>query len=267
MAIDKGDQTWYNKTMEVKITVRKNGEIHVKGDAIIIGDLHIPLQDDKILKMVMDEAKARGIKLLIINGDFLNADSFSRFDKKQRGAEWEKEKKVARRVMKKLMEVFEVIVWGCGNHDAHPARKASYILSQDDIARIVIDNYPNSKVFVTQRDYIIYNDSWRICHPDTYEKKPCGLAKKIGMKYGMSTIVAHTHMLNLMCTMKGNVATYYIDGGHCCRPEIMEYYQEKTTTFSPWVAGFIVMINNCPEIIAPYRKGPKERIVERREFY
>jgi predicted phosphodiesterase len=231
--------------------VNRRGEIQsYLNDFIVIGDLHIPQQDDNVVQMVVEDAKASGISSVIINGDFSNSDVFSEFARKQTNASWEWEKIECRRIMKMFQNTFENIFFILGNHDARLLRKTNYSFKLDDLLRILVDDYNPNQIIATEHDHILVNDNWRVCHPREYSRIAGSKAKQMGEKYGTNTIVGHSHILSHTVIGRDGVSSHYLDGGCALDFDKVEYEVMNTSTFTQWSKGYIKVVNDYPVVQA-----------------
>jgi hypothetical protein len=81
--------------------------LSLSGDFMVIGDVHVPATDWDFAMLVTRIAQKRGIKQLIVAGDFLNMDFLSQFSTPVKLPGWQDERDAAREfalsvVIKKL---------------------------------------------------------------------------------------------------------------------------------------------------------------------
>lgn len=229
--------------------VNKRGEIQAYLDNfIVIGDLHIPQQDDKVIDAVINDGITCQIPNLVINGDFSNSDVFSEFARKQTNASWELEKNECRRVMHKFQCAFENIFFILGNHDARLLRKTNYSFKLDDLLRILVNDYDPNQIIATEYDHILVNDNWLICHPHEYSRIAGSKAKQMGEKYGRNTIVGHSHILSHTINGSNGDCSHYLDGGCALDFDRVEYEVMNTSTFTKWAQGYIKVVNGYPVV-------------------
>jgi len=227
--------------------VNRRGEIQAYLDNfIVMGDPHIPQQDDIVLDAIIEDGINCNICNLVINGDFSNSDVFSEFARKQSNASWELEKQECRKIMKKFQNVFENIFFILGNHDARLLRKTNYSFKLDDLLRILVDDYNPNQIIATEYDHILVNDDWLICHPHEYSRIAGSKAKQMGEKYGRNTIVGHSHILSHSIIGNNGNNRHYIDGGCALDFDKVEYEVMNTSTFTQWAKGYVKIINGYP---------------------
>jgi predicted phosphodiesterase len=237
--------------MTSTIQKMRSGLVTTTGNILVAGDFHIPQHDISMVQMLIQTAMEYNITTLVLNGDFVNQDVFSMFDRKQGNAGWEREVTDCRFIMGLLQRVFPHIVWVLGNHDCRMMKLLKYTMSFDQMARILVDNYDPSQIHVTDWDHCIHNGTWRISHPHEYSRRPTAKASAFAIKYGMNTIVGHSHMLNHSYENKDRKSYHYIDGGCCCDIIKVEYSQMNTSSFPEWKQGYVMLTGNEPKIISP----------------
>ena len=96
-----------------------NYEIIAEDKVMVIGDVEIPDHDSEILKMAYDIAVKYDIKTLIINGDLMAVDSFSRWARDM-AAEPDfiaDEYMPTREILTLFLRQFDRIIWCSGNHE------------------------------------------------------------------------------------------------------------------------------------------------------
>ncbi len=230
----------------------KYPELRIYGDAIIAGDWHHPQVDLPFVLRMCNDPRWKEVHTLISNGDWGNQDVYSDFVRKQTGADWEAEKTSSRITEGIIRERFQRWIIIPGNHDIRLQRKTNYNISTDDIARMMFDDV--NRITLTDRDYVILNDSWRICHPKDYSAKPTATAESFVYRYGMSVIMGHNHMANrktfAMLDGEREARKYHaIDGACMLDPNKVEYQLMNSGSFSPWVQGYTVITDNQPTLV------------------
>ena len=216
--------------------------IKVYGDVICISDVHIPFWHRKLFEYVLAIAVKFKIKTLIINGDFLNLDSFSRWVSGFKGKEDTMlELKTASFFLIKALKVFSKIYITQGNHEDRLLRQLEgqipnsvwfRMLHEEVGKRIIVSDYP----------YIQVNDSWKIVHPKNYGGIGGKIPSEIADCEGMNIISGHNHQFGIAVSKNGKYVG--IDHGCSCDPEQIEYYNYSVTTGRKWQPGFSMIRNN-----------------------
>lgn len=231
----------------MKTQIDSTGQLLVMSNNVIVAsDFHIPLQDDEAIDYMCKYARDNRVKDLIINGDLMNEDAFSKYPRKDKEANWDIEAEESLKVTDLLQMFFDNIAVELTNHDLRAIKATNWILTARNLMRIVFNDYEKTKISFTDHDHIILNSSWRMCHPDKYSSKPCALAEKFGKRYRMNTIMGHLHLLNHYQIGE----RHFIDGGCMTKMERHQYVQQTTTTFPEWKEGFVHIKDNVPKIIA-----------------
>ena len=224
----------------------------LKGDAMVISDVHVPFHHIELIELLMKVAIKFKVKTLIIPGDFLNGDAFSRFATGFRGeVNQEIEFNDADYILTKLLKVFDRIVWTTGNHEDRyykafggsipHVRFLNMINDQitsnlDDKKRIKVSNYPYSEL----------NESWLIGHPQNFGSSGGTVPARIADKYEKNIICGHNHQFGMQMSMSGK----YIGIDHGCGadPLKIEYYMKGFNTYRTWQNGFTMILNNKPYV-------------------
>jgi predicted phosphodiesterase len=152
------------------------------GDYLCFSDIHVPFEDTDALKTAIINAKSRGIKKLIINGDLFHLDAASKFPvSKDELAKIELER------VKELLIVFasefEVVYITEGNHDARLFKELAR--STKNGLKVFIEGISAIQIAIDQlrKSENIRNISYAdgnelklgnvmFCHPDHFSSTP-----------------------------------------------------------------------------------------------
>lgn len=118
-------------------TLKLGTPLQLRGDAIIIGDIHVPTTDYDFSKLVTIVAAKHGIKRLVIGGDVFNMDSFSTYDAIVKQPTWIQERDAARILFKEWSDWFDEIYVIMGNHDRRLQKWSDGQLDEQDIFGMV----------------------------------------------------------------------------------------------------------------------------------
>ena len=249
------------------------GTIRVYGDAVVISDVHIPFHDMAIIQRVAEYGKK--IDTLVINGDTFNFDHLSSFPCKQPDAGWKVEKKTAQDLFIVLCEAFDKIIINEGNHDRRIESGTNYNFDIEDIIDIIVPERHRDKIYLSDKDYCIINDTYRPTHGTEYSRRHGSKAIMYSKLYNLNVIAAHSHMLGRYTIdehdidSKGNknINLIAIDGGHCCDEKRFKYKTRKSTGHGVWCQGFVVIQDNKDRIISPFEPVEKWHKNKSVEFY
>ena len=99
---------------------------------VVLGDLHIPYQDDRVLRIVLKAVKDMAPDEVVIIGDLLNVGDYSKWKNDLQNLEWDKEVQEAKKFLKSLAKIGMVrrsvgltpqkTVWMGGNHEGRVSR-------------------------------------------------------------------------------------------------------------------------------------------------
>ena len=95
------------------------------GSILHIGDIHVPFHEPAAIKLMMKHVTDHyDIKAVVINGDFWDCLSVSKFGKENRPPTMQEEKEYGEDVLETLEDAFPKakMVWKLGNHEARLAR-------------------------------------------------------------------------------------------------------------------------------------------------
>ena len=175
------------------------GQEHLEGDWLVIGDTHFPFEDTALLKRAVGDAKALGIRNMVIAGDIVQGDNASHWPKDvstytqdlemERVAEW----------AVWFCSQFDIVMWFPGNHDRWHVRAAdgranfrgevwSWLRHVDirDIENLMLSEY--DRVTLTSG-----NETWTIAHQRGFSRKSGSVAQKLINQYRSNVIVPHQH--------------------------------------------------------------------------
>jgi hypothetical protein len=220
----------------------------VADDCIVAGDFHVPGESPKAVNDLLRYAKEHDIKTLIINGDFWNFDSVSRWQLKDPGMNLKIEIKKGIALVKKLAAQFK-LYFVCGNHDARLPKALNYSLNFTDWMDALFGN----EVFVTNFDYLKLESgkaTFRICHPEYYSKVKGTQAAELAHDLQENIIMAHQHYISVSTNKTGKFIC--ADSGCMCDPEAFYYKKSATTKFPSWENGFIHVKDGKVKLVSQF---------------
>jgi len=221
--------------------------LEVKGDALILGDLEIPDHDADVLVLAVKIAKKLKIKRLILNGDLLALDGFSKFmPMLPRTQGTGSEIKVAERVCDALFRPFDEIDVLTGNHCRRPQWGTNGELT---LADLLAHAFQQAEITPFSRIHLTSGEAeWLVAHPDNYSRIPGAVAREVAEIEHKNVVCAHTHHLSLSIDKSGHYAC--MDGGHCRDPRRTLYKVAKVNRYPMWAAGFTVIKNGKPYLFS-----------------
>ncbi len=223
--------------------------MHFTGDAMIVGDIHVPTTDYALWALVLMVARKQLPKprRLIIAGDLFNMDIFSKYQAFFPQASWSDEMLAARQLLDEAAEVFDEVDIFMGNHDD----RATKFTKQQTLSLDLMKNV----TLKMKKPPVISNlcwctletpkGMWRITHPsDDYSKVPLTVANKLAWNYDMNIVSLHEHHLAIGTDTPGRHTI--INGGGLFDPHNMEYANRVDNTKAAMVQGFVMLRNGVP---------------------
>lgn len=234
-----------------RMNIELEQPIRLYGDVMITADWHIPLYDPAYVNYMIGVARDKGLRNLILGGDFFNFDALSAYDPKQESAGLEGEIVEANRVMESLLESFDSIVYIWGNHDARLHRALGYkIQFAEGIRRLFgeLGSEALDKIQFSSLDHCWINDEWYVCHPASYSQNPLYTARRISAKTGTHVITAHAHHCAVGYATDGQHVVADIGG---LFDKDKTGYLQRTTTFPNWTQGFAYLMEGKLRVHSP----------------
>lgn len=205
---------------------------------LVIGDAEIPDHDPEIFEMAVRVADSLGIAHLIINGDFMALDAFSRWPKdNMQSVNFRRDVRLAVDSIKLFLNSFDTVDYIVGNHEQRLARQnngqidVSFYFSELDMQ---YSNYKFCELTSGEKEILI-------CHPEDYSRVPLAVPRRLATVYHKNILCGHTHRLALG---KCDAGKYWIaEGGHARSPERTLYKAMKVASYPMWNAGFTIIID------------------------
>jgi predicted phosphodiesterase len=214
--------------------------------AIVIGDSEIPDHDPEVFAMAVEMGHRLGIKTLIINGDFIEADAFSKWPKiSDTGQKFPTEIDLARRTIKEFLKYFNEIYVTAGNHERRLARGTNGAvwlnMLMEGQPEMLFSEYAHLEMETPA-------GKWMICHPMNYSRIPLSTARELAAVKQCHILCAHNHHLSMGHDRSGK--WWIVDGGCCRNPGKTGYKQMNIGTFPEWIPGFTVIKEGVPLIVS-----------------
>lgn len=221
------------------------GELTCTGDALVTADWHLPLCDYALVERAVNDAAQRGIKNLVIAGDWLNLDSLSRYENKQQDAGFEIELIHANELMEWLLTIFENIYISKGNHSERLMRTLGFKAKFKQAMRMVlygVDKQDAERIHLTGRDYVLVDapglDRVRVAHTRQYSKVPLVVPGRLADRHRTDFIGGHRHHHAMGWSPSG----YKIgEAGGLFNKNKTEYLIQWTDDFPEWQAGYFLL--------------------------
>jgi hypothetical protein len=217
----------------------------VANRCMILGDAEIPDHDRKMFEMAVYVARRHHIDTLIINGDFLALDSFSKWARSQvYKLAFQEELEPALISLQVFLKTFKRIVYLTGNHERRLAHALEGHVTIGaflrELKNVEFTEYAYVKVRSGERD-------WLVCHQKNFSIVPMSVPKKICESRHTNIWCAHNHRLGWAYDPSGKY--YLVEGGHCRSELHTAYKMTQVTTHPAWNPGFGLLLGGVPYLI------------------
>lgn len=159
----------------------------------IFSDIHCPLHDVEFIMQAINQAQWLGCETLIINGDFIDANSISRHwgNYYRRGYELEHDFASAERLLIAFEKSFKNIYYLAGNHCIQ--RLIKVFGGEVPAQRLfkMFGEYNNLKI--TSRSYLDVNNDVRVVHPRQYGRVRTSLPQRLAQRFQKHIVAGHEH--------------------------------------------------------------------------
>lgn len=229
--------------------------ITIKGDTMNCSDIHIPFWHKELTRNMFAVAKKFKIKTLIINGDFLNLDSFSRWVTGFRGqTDTMRELKTAACYLQESLKIFKKIYLTTGNHEDRLFRQLEGQIPHSYFMKMISDNVgtqdEDKPIVVSDYPFCYVNDCWMVGHPKNYSDRGGNTPSDLADVYDMNVITGHNHQLGIQTSKNGKHVG--IDHGVSADPVKIEYYNKTLSKSRRWQPGFSMILNNKGYLFSLY---------------
>lgn len=219
-----------------------------EGDWMIVGDVHAPCTDYDLAQMVSAIAEKHLPKCqgLIVAGDMLNADAYSKYANLIRLPNWQTEIAAAKHLFTEWLETFPRIVWLMGNHEH---RKLAADGGETTVQQLLDMVYQDKRVTISTLDrcYInTDNGKWLVAHGKNYSQAQLTNAAKYAAKYQCHVISGHEHHLAIGQDLYKRYIV--VNNGGLFDPKKLAYVQLNTSTSPEMAPGFTMLKNGYPYI-------------------
>ena len=234
-----------------RIHARENGEpreldvyhfeepLVVTGDAIVVGDTHVPTTNWDWACRVSRLAEKLKISTLIIAGDFFDFSMWSSFKCVVPPATWHQERDAARVLLSDWLEVFSNIYTIAGNHDRRLATWTAGQLDDGDIWGMVTRN---AKLHHSQYAGLTLHSGdvdWRVVHPKNYSRNKLVVADVLAQKNQSNMITFHEHYVGKTWDRYNHYVI--VNGGCLLDPRKVAYVRLDECNMPNMCNGFVVV--------------------------
>lgn len=230
---------------------RFTGEPHIEGNCIVTGDFQLPTTDFELAERVLTVAQALNVKTLLVVGDWVNLDAFSRYDHIVPPIPLATEISVSVQLMSRYAAWFDVIWLALGNHEHRLLKLARGDLTGSMLGRLL--STAQGKLRVTPYSHIVIHSggqTWRATHQVNYSKIKGRVGDELAQKYQCNVITHHQHHAAKLMDRYGRYVV--IDNGGLFDPDKMSYVKLRDSTSVGMTKGFTVILEGTGHLITPY---------------
>lgn len=212
---------------------------------LLLGDAEIPDHDATVFEAAIKIAVKFGIKILIITGDLIALDSFSKWMRAQvYQLAFKEELDPMLLTLKVFLQTFDRIIYFSGNHE----RRLNHAVDGHINIGDFLQNIPGLEFSEYAYCYLKSGDrDWMICHQKNFGTVPMQVPRRICETRHMNIWCAHNHRLGWA---KDPSAKYYlVEGGHCRSEEHTAYKMLQVTAHPMWNPGFGMIIDGNPYLV------------------
>ena len=259
----------------------RNVPMVIEGDALVLGDMHVPVHNAEFIDLAIDRAKREGITSVLLGGDACDMQSFSHWgedfsdgqpvmdkvieDKLLKIAQTLKgqarqeiidmvsstvhgdsiggEIHETREIFRQINDNFKDVYWMMGNHEKWVVKTLEKALPASELKVIFGQEGWN----VTSQYWAVIKSGgveWLVEHPINLAK---GSSKKLVSKFLQNVIMLHNHHLSVVSDPSGRYLA--IEPGMCCDETRMAYVQQRHNTADRHINGAVIIKAGKPILI------------------
>lgn len=212
-------------------------DLVLEGDWAVTGDYHLPYSDPEMIRLLLRMSRAWGIKNLLIAGDFLDLDNFSKHSPLAPVAGWSSTKALATQTIHHLSEHFEQVVWTLGNHEQRITALTQGSWGIKELAQ-TLEAHNVRGVVAPGVVIATPNGPWEVVHPASYSRIPTRVAVEIAETEHRHVISFHGHLSGSRWDKSYQYRV--VDAGMMGRANVA-YRVLKKTTHPKWNQGFVFL--------------------------
>lgn len=257
----------------------------VRGNTMLISDLHVPKHCSVTLSRMMDVAEELGIRQLVVGGDLIDFENISRYRPGEPQSHPIESIQAATMVLMSLTDQFDIIWVIKGNHDDRLQRmiEAAYI-GRDRFAQYLADlTQSDLEAHAFRERFIVVMEAWtrklseklakkvrwlavpeieiegpegyppyRFVHPAIYSRNAPQAERRLWQRYVQPIIGTHGHIWGMSIAPNGIHPVIQI--GCATDPDKHVYLSERITDHPKWVRGFASIVDGVIQchVMNPY---------------
>lgn len=235
---------------------RYNEPLQVTGDAVILADIHAPFHDAGWLDAVIGLALRRGVRQVILAGDFADFNAFSSFGR-DAGIDADEELDALSALMDAIIGTFERVYYIAGNHDVRPLRMLKDTgLGVTMLMRMFAPRPDDQHFFTSDYHWCRLSSGgvdWQVEHPKSASVNATFVPKRLASKFGCNIVGAHGHTWGMTRDDSGRY--WAIDSGICADPERLGYTQLVHNLRPRQMQGAVLVLDGLPLLVSPQTIG------------
>jgi hypothetical protein len=229
--------------------------MELEGDAMVVGDVHVPYTDYEFAQLVglVGKKHLKKPRKLIVAGDFFSMDSFSLYTNLIAMPTWAQERNAAKIMLSEWLEVFDTVEFIMGNHDRRIQRFAAGAFETTDLLSLIGITNP-LRVRWSNFSYCTLksgDETWHISHPRNYSVIRLHVAEQLALKYNRNVISFHEHFLGMSFDRYGR--HIIVNGGALVDPGKLAYAALDDSKSNAMIPGFVIVKDG---IATPLGKSP-----------
>lgn len=215
---------------------------------IVLSDCESPGYDAKVLNMVCWMGSELGIEDLILGGDIIANDTWSKWAKMTRTAvSYREELGPTIDLVNKFRRIYERIKWITGNHERRFAYQCDGELTVGDLIQSETDVEFSEYAHC---DVESCTGRIRVMHQDNYSKVPLSVPYEIASNQLCHVACTHTHRLAL--GMDRSNSFQIAECGHGRSVEQTPYINLRQNRMPKWNHGFLLVMGGAFQIVNRY---------------
>ena len=221
-------------------------EMELSGDWMVIGDVHVPCTDYGFAQLVtaIAEKHLPNCQGLIVAGDLLNADAYSKYSSLISLPSFNTEIQAAKHLVELWLETFPRVVWLMGNHDARFLTHDNGQITADMLKDIITHN-GRVELSIWDRCFVnTDNGRWVVAHGASYSRNQLNNPAEYALQFQCNVISHHEHHFGLGMDKYRRYTV--VNNGGLFDPKKMLYARLKTTNKPAMAQGFVMLRGGYP---------------------
>ncbi len=242
----KAREHWHGRVAESPVHLQAPPTL--RGDALLLFDVHAPCHDAAWINRCVDLALRWGVDRLGIGGDLVDWTAFSVF---ARSPEYDVDAEVraAEQIVRTLSGTFTETVYCAGNHEVRLSRRTDWLLPVDTAVRLFLrdDRTTFTRAFWFWLES--GGERYMCVHPRNASVAQTMVPARLAAKYQTHVIAGHGHLWGQGRDVSGQY--WAIDAGMCADPARLEYYQMQPNIRPAMCQGACIVRDGVPVLLSP----------------